>query len=97
MTADRDVAEFGVAGTLLIVASLAHGHLNCVARNIYAGKRGCECLKLTVVGKLKKMKCACRGRPILGEDGNHSMALLKGHDPDCFSDIQIGLEWEELH
>ena len=43
------------------------------------------------------MKCTCKGRPILDEDGNYSMALLKGHDPDWFSDIQTGLEWEELH
>ena len=54
VTADRDIAEFGVAGTSSIVGSLSHGHLNCVARNIEAGKRGCECIELTVVGKLER-------------------------------------------
>ena len=94
--ADRDIAEFGVEGTSAIVASLSHCHLNCVARNIEAGKRGCECLVPAVAGTLKKMKCSCKGRAILDEDGNYSMALMQGHDSDWFHDIQIGLEWEEL-
>ena len=43
------------------------------------------------------MKCTCKARPILDEDGNYSMALLEGHDRDWYLDIQTGLEWEELH
>ena len=37
--ADSDIAEFGVQGTSAIVASLAHCHFNCIARNVLAGKR----------------------------------------------------------
>ena len=53
--ADRDLAEFGTAGIIAIVGSLSHGHLNCTFRNITAGLRGCECLELTVVGKVSHM------------------------------------------
>ena len=52
--ADRDIAEFGVEGTSAIVASLSDCHLNCVARNIEAGKRGCECLEPAVAGALER-------------------------------------------
>ena len=42
------------------------------------------------------MKRSCKGRAILEEDGNSSMALMHGHDSDWFHDIQTGLGWEEL-
>ena len=51
----------------------------------------------TVVGKRKTLKCTCKARPILDENGNYSMDLLQGHDRDWWLDIQTGLEWEELH
>ena len=82
IAADRDVAEFGVKNMHAILGSLSHGHLNCLSRNIEAGVRGCECIELTVVGKRKTMKCTCKARPILDEDGNYSMSLLEGHDLD---------------
>ena len=50
----------------------------------------------TVVGKRKALKCTCKARPILDQDGNYSMDLLEGHDRDWWLDIQTGLEWEEL-
>jgi hypothetical protein len=96
LKADHDIAEFGPGGTIAILGSLSHGHLNCVARNVQAGLRGCECMEPTVVGKRKALKCTCKARPILDENGNYSMSLLEGHDLDWFRDIQAGLEWEEL-
>ena len=72
LKADPEIAEYGVGGMIAMVASLSHGHLNCSLRNAVAGKRGCECIELTVVGKAKKMRCACDHRPILDEDGNYS-------------------------
>ena len=97
LQADRDIAEFGPGGTIAILGSLSHGHLNCVARNVQAGLRGCECMEPTVVGKRKALKCTCKARPILDENGNYSMDLLHGHDRDWWTDVQTGLDWEELH
>ena len=94
---DHDIAEFGPGGTNAILGSLSHSHLNCVARNVLAGLRGCECMEPTVVGKRKALKCTCKARPILDENGNYCMDLLQGHDRDWWLDIQTGLEWEELH
>ena len=54
LKADHDIAEFGIHRTVAILGSLSHGHLNCVARNVKAGVRGCECIELTVVGIRKE-------------------------------------------
>ena len=94
--ADREIAEVGPGGTIAIVGSLSHSHLNCLMRNVSAGLRGCECMEPTVVGKRKNMKCACKARPILDEDGNYSMDLLQDHDRAWWTDVQTGLDWEEL-
>jgi len=96
LNADHDIAEFGPGGTSAIIGSLSHGHLNCISWNMHAGLRGCECIEPTVVGKRKDMKCACKARPILDEDGNYSISLLEGHDRDWYLDLQTGLDWEVL-
>ena len=66
LKADPEIAELGVGGMIAMAASLAHGHLNCSLRNVVAGKRGCECIELTVVGKAKKMRRSSENRPIFG-------------------------------
>ena len=96
LKADHDIAETGPGGTIAILGSLSHGHLNCVLRNVHAGLRGCECMEPTVVGKRKVMNCNCKARPILDENGNYSMDMLQGHDRDWWTDVQTGLDWEEL-
>ena len=48
------------------------------------------------MGKVSHMKCACKARPILDEDGNYSLALLEGHDGEWHFDVLTGIEWEEL-
>ena len=91
-----DVAEFGVKNMHAILGSHSNGHLNCLSRNIEAGVRNCECIEPTVVGNKILFKCTGKARPILDEDGNYSMASLRGHDKDWHSDILQGLDWEEL-
>ena len=96
LNGDPEIAEFGVGGLKATFASCGHGHLNCSLRNVAAGKRGCECFELTVVGKTKKMRCACANGPIVDEDGNYSMELLLGHDSEWHQDCLIGIQWEVL-
>ena len=48
------------------------------------------------MGNVSHMKCTCKGRPILDEDGNYSLALLEGHDSEWHFDVLTGIEWEEL-
>ena len=76
VAADGEIAEFGTAGIIAIVGSLSHGHLNCVSRNIAAGLRGCECLGLTVVGKVSHMKCTCKARRILDVDATTALRVV---------------------
>ena len=75
--ADRDIAEFGVAGIIAIVGSLSHGHLNCTSQNIMAGKRGCECLELTV-GESITHEVRLQGSPYLGRGWKLQDGLVGG-------------------
>ena len=89
IAADRDLAEFGVKDQQAIFASLSHGHLNCVVRNIQAGVRGCECIQFTVVGEKDYFTCTCKAKPILDENGDYSMALVAGRGKEWHSDIFV--------
>ena len=73
---DGEIAEFGTAGVIAIVGSLSHGHPTCVSLNIAAGLRGCECLGLTVVGKVSHMNCTCKARRILDEDATTALRVV---------------------
>ena len=64
--------------------SLSHSHLNCVMRNLIAGKRGCDCPrgdeeKARGDGE-KKNDCTCQALPILNGVGNYDLGKLQKHD-----------------
>lgn len=69
--------------------SLAHGHLNCMMRNMLAGKKGCECQE-------GDSECKCANKPILNKSGYYCMDLVAKHDK-AWSDLCFqGIPWEML-
>ncbi len=79
-----------VQGLNAIAGSLAHGHFNCLMRNILDGRRGCEC-DLSVV-----TECKCKASRILKHNGKYDMEELKKHDKPWFDLATAGIPWEML-
>ena len=84
---DPDMAA-KINGITAVIGTLSHGHWNCLARNITAGKQGCACDKSRGDGE---GGCDCKVKPFLDEQGHYSLDLLRTFDASWADQVDKGL------